>query len=58
MNPLAFKSVAINIEHYKLLKELSNDRFELPISMSKTCEFLIKKSYDELQKKKNGKSKK
>ena len=58
MNPLAFKSVAINIEHYRWLKELSNDRFELPISMSKTCEFLIKKSYDEHQKKKNGKSKK
>ena len=49
-----FKSVAINIDSYKKLRELADKRFELPISLSKTTEFLIKKSYDEY--KKDGKS--
>ena len=38
-----FKSVAINIKTYKLLQELAQKKFELPISMSKTMEFLFKK---------------
>jgi len=53
MNSLNFKSVAINIESWKKLRELADKRFELPISLSKTTEFLIKKSHDEY---KNGKS--
>ena len=52
-----FKSVAINIASYKMLRELADKKFELPISLSKTTEFLIEKSHDELQKKKDGKSK-
>ena len=52
-----FKSVAINIDSYKKLRELADKRFELPISLSKTTEFLINKSHDEY-KKENGKSKK
>jgi len=50
-----FKSVAINIASYKMLRELADKKFELPISLSKTTEFLIKKSHDEY-KKENGKS--
>ena len=50
-----FKSVAINIDSYKKLRELADKRFELPISLSKTTEFLIKKSHDEYRKE-NGKS--
>ena len=65
MDASRFKSVAINIDHYRKLKELSDKRFELPISLSKTTEFLIEKSHDELkaslkkdkeEKDKNGKS--
>ena len=55
MDPDKFKSVAINIKTYGLLEELSQKRFELPISMSKTVEFSIRKEHDEW--KSNGKSK-
>ena len=48
-----FKSVAINIASWRMLRELADKKFELPISLSKTTEFLIKKSHDEY---KNGKS--
>ena len=40
-----FKSVAINIASYKMLRELADKKFELPISLSKTTEFLIEKSH-------------
>jgi len=53
MDSSSFKSVAINIAAYKMLRELADKKFELPISLSKTTEFLIKKSHDEY---KNGKS--
>jgi len=46
MNPDKFKSVAINIKTYKMLEELSQKKFELPISMSKTVEFYIQKAHD------------
>jgi len=45
MNPDKFKSVAINIKTYHLLEELSQKKFELPISMSKTVEFYIQKAH-------------
>ena len=60
-----FKSVAINIASYKRLRELADKKFELPISLSKTTEFLIEKSHDEYktslkkdkeEKEKDGKS--
>ena len=54
MNPDKFKSVAINIATYKLLEELSQKKFELPISMSKTVEFFIQKGHEDF---KNGKAK-
>jgi len=53
MNPDKFKSVAINIDTYKLLEELSQKKFELPISMSKTVEFFIQRGHKEY--KENGK---
>ena len=46
VNPDKFKSVAINIKTYQLLEELSQKKFELPISMSKTVEFYIKKAHE------------
>tara|TARA_S200000501_G_C20757296_1_gene714491 strand:- start:721 stop:891 length:171 start_codon:yes stop_codon:yes gene_type:complete len=56
MNPEKFKSVAINIETYKKLEELCQNKFELPISMSKTVEFYITKGHEEY--KANGKKSK
>ena len=53
MNPDKFKSVAINIQTYKLLEELSQKKFELPISMSKTVEFFIQRGHKDY--KENGK---
>ena len=53
MNPDKFKSVAINIDTYKLLEELSQKKFELPISMSKTVEFYIQKGHEDYRE--NGK---
>jgi len=44
-----FKSVAINIKTYRLLEELSQKKFELPISMSKTVEFFIQKGHEEFK---------
>ena len=46
VNPDKFKSVAINIKTYQLLEELSQKKFELPISMSKTVEFYIQKGHE------------
>ena len=44
-----FKSVAINIKTYRLLEELSQKKFELPISMAKTVEFFIQKGHEEFK---------
>ena len=49
MDSEKFKSVAINISSYRMLRELADKKFELPISLSKTTEFLIQKSHDELK---------
>tara|TARA_R110000787_G_scaffold49240_2_gene118240 strand:- start:40 stop:213 length:174 start_codon:yes stop_codon:yes gene_type:complete len=49
MNPDKFKSVAINIKTYKMLEELSQKKFELPISMSKTVEFFIQKGFEDFK---------
>ena len=49
MNPDKFKSVAINIKTYKMLEELSQKKFELPISMSKTVEFYIQKAHHDFK---------
>ena len=44
-----FKSVAINNKNYKLLEELAHKKFELPISISKAMEFIIKKGHQEFK---------
>ena len=56
MDPLKYKSVAINFKTYKMLEELSQKKFELPISMSKTVEFFIQKGHDELKTNANRKT--
>ena len=52
-----FKSVAINIKTYRLLEELAQKKFELPISMAKTVEFFIQKGHEEFKADANRKSK-
>ncbi len=47
VNPDKFKSVAINIATYRLLEELSQKKFEMPISMSKTVEFFIQRGHQD-----------
>ena len=49
LNPDKFKSVAINIKTYQLLEELSQKRFELPISMSKTVEFYVQRGHEDFK---------
>ena len=44
-----FKSVAINIKTYKLLQELAQKKFELPLSMSKTMEYYIQRGHQEFK---------
>jgi uncharacterized protein YehS (DUF1456 family) len=56
MDPLKYKSVAINFKTYKMLEELSQKKFELPISMSKTVEFFIQKGHDEFKTNANRKT--
>ena len=52
-----FKSVAINIKTYRLLEELSKQKFELPISMAKTVEYYIEKGHEEFKADANRKAK-
>jgi hypothetical protein len=49
VDPDKFKSVAINIKTYQLLEELSQKKFEMPISMSKTVEFFIQKAHTDFK---------
>lgn len=50
MNVDKFKSVAINMKTYKMLERLSKERFEMPISMSKTVEFAVAKIFEDFEK--------
>tara|TARA_R100000951_G_C2573486_1_gene159558 strand:+ start:134 stop:373 length:240 start_codon:yes stop_codon:yes gene_type:complete len=45
MNKDKFKSVAISLDCYKKLQELSLNRFEMPISMASVVCFFINKAY-------------
>ena len=56
MNPDKYKSVAINIKTYKILEELSQKKFEMPISMSKTVEFFMQKGFEEFKTNANRKA--
>ena len=51
-----FKSVAINIKTYRLLEELAQKKFELPISMSTPVESYIQKGHEELKTNANRKA--
>ena len=46
MDASRYKSVAINMKTYKMLQQLAAKHFEMPISMSKTCEYFITKGFE------------
>ena len=46
MNTDRFKSIALGIETYKKLRELSDNCFPMPISLAKTTTYIVNKAYD------------
>jgi|TARA_B100000953_G_C17928428_1_gene393077 hypothetical protein len=46
MNTDKFKSIALNAETYKRLREMSDKCFLMSVSMAKTSEFLIERAYN------------
>ena len=52
-----FKSIALNMDTYQKLRELSDKQFEMPQSMAKTAAYYIQQAHrDFSEKNKNGKS--
>ncbi len=51
-----FKSIALNMDTYTKLRELSDKQFEMPQSMAKTAAYYIQIAHKEFsEKNKNGK---
>ena len=46
MNTDLFKSIALNIETYKKLREMADKNFEMPQSLAKTASYFILKAYE------------
>ena len=40
-----FKSIALNMDTYKKLRELSDKKFEMPQSMAKTASYYIQQAH-------------
>ena len=52
-----YKSIALNMETYKKLRELSDQQFEMPQSMAKTASYYILQAHEKFsEKNKNEKS--
>ena len=50
-----FKSIALNMDSYNKLRELSDKNFEMPQSMAKTCAYYIQLAHKDFsEKNKNG----
>ena len=57
MDTSLFKSIALNIDTYGKLRELSDKQFEMPQSMAKTASYYIQKAHkDFTEQNKNGKA--
>tara|TARA_R110002020_G_scaffold131807_1_gene294564 strand:- start:2065 stop:2253 length:189 start_codon:yes stop_codon:yes gene_type:complete len=57
MDTSLFKSIALNIDTYTKLRELSDKQFEMPQSMAKTAAYYIQQAHKEFsEKNKNEKS--
>ena len=54
MDTSLFKSIALNIDTYNKLRELSDKNFEMPQSMAKTASYYIQQAHKNFSEK-NGK---
>ncbi len=59
MDTSRFKSIALSMETYKKLREMSDNKFEMPQSMAKTASFFIEQAFIDFDnaKEKNAKRK-
>tara|TARA_Y100000310_G_scaffold308352_1_gene351352 strand:+ start:112 stop:285 length:174 start_codon:yes stop_codon:yes gene_type:complete len=46
MNTDLFKSIALNMDTYKKLREMADKKFEMPQSLAKTASYFIIKAYE------------
>ena len=46
MNTDLFKSIALNMDTYKKLREMADKKFEMPQSLAKTASYFILKAYE------------
>jgi hypothetical protein len=46
MNTDLFKSIALNMDTYKKLREMADRKFEMPQSLAKTASYFIIKAYE------------
>jgi hypothetical protein len=51
-----YKSIALNMDTYKKLKELANSNFEMPQSMAKTASYYIQKGFKRFKENGNSRS--
>ena len=57
MDTSLFKSIALNVDTYTKLRELSDKQFEMPQSMAKTASYYIQNAHKEFtEQNKNGKA--
>ena len=57
MDTEKYKSIALNMDTYKKLREMSDTKFEMPQSMAKTASFFIDQAFVDFNKEKNVKRK-
>ena len=57
MDTEKYKSIALNMDTYKKLREMSDTKFEMPQSMAKTASFFIDQAFVDFSKEKNVKRK-
>jgi hypothetical protein len=57
MDTEKYKSIALNMDTYKKLREMSDNKFEMPQSMAKTASFFIDQAFVDFNKEKNVKRK-
>jgi len=46
MNTDLYKSIALNMDSYKKLREMADKKFEMPQSLAKTASYFILKAYE------------
>ena len=46
MNTDLYKSIALNMDSYRKLREMADKKFEMPQSLAKTASYFILKAYE------------